>query len=105
MHLVVEPAAKEHLAEVAALAAVIWRAHYPGLISTEQIEYMLARMYDAESMRRELEGGVSWFRVLADGAMRGFASVASVPSGEKPRCPFPTTVDSSPVTASTRRMR
>ncbi len=75
MHLVVEPAAKEHLAEIAALAAVIWRAHYSGLISTEQIEYMLARMYDAESMRRELEGGVSWFRVLADGAMRGFASV------------------------------
>ena len=70
-----EPARAEHLADISALAAVIWRAHYPGIISHEQINYMLARLYAVETMRRELENGVVWFRALVDGELRGFASV------------------------------
>lgn len=75
MQVVVEPARAEHLAEISALAAVIWRAHYPGIISPAQIDYMLARMYDVEVMRREIESGTAWFRALVDGTLRGFASV------------------------------
>lgn len=74
MQVVVEPARAEHLAEISALAAVIWRAHYPGIIMPAQIDYMLARMYDVDTMRRELENGVAWFRALVDGTLRGFAS-------------------------------
>ena len=75
MNRQVEPARAEHLAEISALAAVIWRAHYPGIIPPAQIDYMLARMYDMETMQRELESGIAWFRALADGELRGFASV------------------------------
>src|SRR5439155_13935203 len=50
----ISPAGKEHLPEIAALAQIIWRAHYPGIISNEQIEYMLARMYDCSVMEAEL---------------------------------------------------
>jgi GNAT superfamily N-acetyltransferase len=75
MRVAIEPVRAEHLAEISALAGVIWRAHYPGIISAEQISYMLARMYDVEVMRRELEQGIHWFRALADGELRGFASV------------------------------
>ena len=75
MNRQVEPALVEHLAEISALAAVIWRAHYPGIISPAQIGYMLARMYNVETMRRELDGGINWFRALVEGALRGFASV------------------------------
>jgi GNAT superfamily N-acetyltransferase len=64
-----------HLADIAALAGVIWRAHYPGIISAEQISYMLDRMYRVETLRAELEGGIHWFRALVDGALRGFTSV------------------------------
>ena len=71
----IQPVTAGHLAEISALAAVIWRAHYPGIISPEQIDYMLARMYDVEVMRRELASGIAWFRALVDGALRGFASV------------------------------
>jgi len=71
----IERAHAEHLAEISALAGVIWRAHYPGIITPGQIDYMLARMYDVEVMRRELEQGIAWFRALVDGALRGFASV------------------------------
>ena len=75
MRILIEPAAPEHLAEISALAAVIWRAHYPGIITPAQIDYMLARMYDVDVLRRELAGGLAWFRALVDGELRGFASV------------------------------
>jgi GNAT superfamily N-acetyltransferase len=74
MQVTVEPATVEDLAEIAVLATVIWRAHYPRIISHEQIDYMLARMYDVEVMRRELESGITYDRLLADGALRGFSS-------------------------------
>lgn len=43
-----------------ALAFAIWREYYPAVISIEQIDYMLARMYDVEVMRGELDRGVAW---------------------------------------------
>lgn len=33
------------------LAHVIWHEHHPSIISTEQAEYMLGRMYSPERMR------------------------------------------------------
>jgi ribosomal protein S18 acetylase RimI-like enzyme len=74
MQVTVEPASVEDLAKIAALAAVIWRAHYPGIISHEQIDYMLARMYEVEVMRREFELGIAYDRLLVDGALRGFSA-------------------------------
>ena len=72
---VIASATSEHLVEISALATVIWRAHYPGIISPAQIEYMLARMYDVDVLRRELESGVVWFRALVEDELHGFASV------------------------------
>jgi ribosomal protein S18 acetylase RimI-like enzyme len=74
MQVFVNAAGAEDLAEISTLAAVIWRAHYPGIISHEQIEYMLVRMYDVEVMRRELESGIAYDRLLVDGALCGFSS-------------------------------
>ena len=71
----IERATAGHLAEIAALAGVIWRAHYPDIITHEQINYMLARSYDVEVLRRELDNGGAWFRALVHGELRGFASV------------------------------
>ena len=78
----IEPAGPEHLAEIAALAEIIWRAHYPGIISPAQIDYMLARMYDVEVMRRELDNGIRYERLLIDGQLRGFASYGPALRGE-----------------------
>ncbi|HMJ89013.1 MAG TPA: GNAT family N-acetyltransferase [Candidatus Acidoferrum sp.] len=74
MQVQIEPARAEHLAEISALAAVTWRAHYPGIISQEQIDYMLARMYDVATMRRELESGIAYDRLRVDGTLCGFSS-------------------------------
>ncbi len=69
------PASEADLAAIAALAGVIWRAHYPGIISTEQIEYMLARMYSLETLREEIRlCGVRYSRLLVGEEFAGFAS-------------------------------
>lgn len=60
--------------EIAALAGVIWRAVYPGIISPEQIDYMLARMYAVEEMERQLGQGTVFLRLLNNGELIGFAA-------------------------------
>ena len=67
-------AGPEDVAEIARLAGVVWRAHYPGIISGEQIEYMLAKMYDLEVLRREMKEGIAYVRLLEGGELLGFAS-------------------------------
>lgn len=59
------PATEEHLPALAELASVIWRQHYPGIISSAQIEYMLANMYALESLRDDIRSrGVQLIRLL-----------------------------------------
>ena len=60
---------------VCALAAEIWRAHYPAIISTAQIEYMLEQRYKPAVVREELaRGDLWWDKLLVNGRMVGFAS-------------------------------
>ena len=56
MNVTIERVQAEHLAEISVLAALIWRAHYPGIITPAQIDYMLARSYDVD----ETEIGIEW---------------------------------------------
>ena len=61
--------------ELCALAAAIWRAHYPAIISAAQIEYMLAQRYNPAVVREELQRGDLWWDKLAvSERMVGFAS-------------------------------
>jgi len=72
----IQSAGKEHLPAIAELAGIIWRAHYPGITSPEQIEYMLPRMYSPEVLRTEiLSQGIRFYRMLVDGQFSGFASI------------------------------
>lgn len=68
-------ATEADLPEIARLAGVIWRGHYPGIISIEQIDYMLAKMYALETMKAEIhQHGIRYERLLVDGELAGFAS-------------------------------
>ena len=69
------PATTADLSEIAALAGVIWRACYPGIISTEQIDYMLGKMYSIETLREEIGlRGIRYERLVVDRELTGFAS-------------------------------
>jgi ribosomal protein S18 acetylase RimI-like enzyme len=74
MDVRIEPADATHFPQIAALAGIIWRAHYPGIISTAQIDYMLAQMYDLARMTREWEEGVTYERLTVGGELRGFTA-------------------------------
>jgi len=74
------PATEDHLPALAELAAVIWRQHYPGIISHAQIEYMLGKMYSLDSLREEIRSkGVRFFRLLVSERFVGFASFGPTP--------------------------
>jgi GNAT superfamily N-acetyltransferase len=63
------------LPAISELAGVIWRACYPGIITSEQIDYMLARMYSLDVLRDEIRfQGIRYDRLLVNGRLAGFAS-------------------------------
>jgi GNAT superfamily N-acetyltransferase len=65
---------------ISELAGVIWRACYPGIITTEQIDYMLARMYSLDVLCDEIRSqGIRYDRLLLDGELAGFASYGPTP--------------------------
>jgi diamine N-acetyltransferase len=76
VHLEILPAGEEHLSALVELAGVIWRQHYPGIISHEQIDYMLGKMYALDTLREEMRsGGIRFYRLMAEGRFVGFASI------------------------------
>ena len=56
------------------LAQRIWRECYPGIITAEQIEFMLGWMYSEEEIRRQLAGKIPWKIAEHDGAAIGYLS-------------------------------
>lgn len=49
------PLESKDIPSIITLAQRIWRAHYPGIISTEQIEYMLADRYTPENLQKLID--------------------------------------------------
>jgi GNAT superfamily N-acetyltransferase len=76
-------AEEEHLAAITQLAGVIWRQHYPGIISYEQIEYMLGKLYAAETLREEIRSqGIHFYRLVVDERLTGYASIGPTDAPE-----------------------
>ena len=71
----IEPLTEAEVERLVALAREIWCAHYPAIIGTAQIEYMLGQRYNLETVRAELRQGGLWWDTLTVGEeMAGFAS-------------------------------
>ena len=60
------------LALIQSLANKSWRAHYPGIISEEQIEYMLDWMYSVKQLEEDQRRGVEFLLIETSRPM-GFA--------------------------------
>ena len=68
-------ARRDQLPEVQRLAGVIWRAHYPGIISHDQINYMLERGYAPDALAAFLGAPDRGIEVASvDGELAGFAA-------------------------------
>jgi ribosomal protein S18 acetylase RimI-like enzyme len=67
-------ATRSELPILAALAHRIWQAHYPGIISQGQIEYMLESGYAIPTLEAELESGVLFPLIFDQQNAIGFAA-------------------------------
>ena len=74
----ISAASKSDLPVVQVLARRIWHRHYPGIISVEQIDYMLARGYAAAALETFL---------ASPGSGLAVARVDDVPVGFAAWCP------------------
>ena len=72
--LVIRVAGEPDIPLIRQLADRIWRACYPGIISTAQIDYMLGWMYSEEQLARDLRNGVRLELVEVAGVASGFVA-------------------------------
>jgi diamine N-acetyltransferase len=76
----INPLTEADVEMLAALAREIWYAHYPAIVDTAQIEYMLKQRYDPAVVRSELRRNDLWWdKLVVEGAMAGFASYFLAP--------------------------
>jgi diamine N-acetyltransferase len=64
------------------LAAQIWRAHYPGIITHDQIDYMLYKNYSVASLQKQQGEGQQFFLLLNQEKNIGFIGVTATEDGE-----------------------
>ena len=70
----IRPATEADIPVLRDLAQRIWRECYPGIITAEQIEFMLGWMYSDEEIRRQITAGVPWEIAELDGEPIGYLS-------------------------------
>ena len=70
----IRPATEADIPLLRDLAQRIWRECYPGIITPEQIEFMLGWMYREEEIRRQLAAKIPWAVAELDGAAVGYLS-------------------------------
>ena len=70
----IRPATEADIPLLRDLAQRIWRECYPGIITPEQIEFMLGWMYSEEEIHRQLTAGIPWEIAMLDGTPVGYVS-------------------------------
>jgi ribosomal protein S18 acetylase RimI-like enzyme len=74
---IIRPLEERDFDAVAALARTVWLAHYPTLITTEQIEYMLRGRFAPDNLRTYLRAEDRWMELLeVEGEIAGCCSHA-----------------------------
>ncbi len=77
------PATVSDIPLIQDLAHRVWWAHYPGIITAEQIEYMLGLMYSQEALEQQMtaEGIRFWLVLEEEGSVFGFIAVSRKAEG------------------------
>lgn len=68
-------ASKNDVPLIRRLAELIWREHYPAIIGTEQVEYMLQGMYSEFELERQIDEGQVFYICHINDRALGFFSV------------------------------
>ena len=82
LNIEIRPVTPPDVPAIAALAREIWQATYPGIITQEQIDFMLEQRYGHERLYADLEELHTWlFQAFHEGRRVGFA-FAEIYKGE-----------------------
>lgn len=73
LQIEISPLRLDEAEAVVALAGRVWRAHYPGIIGMEQIEYMLEQRYRPILVKQYMARGDVWLAARAGTELVGFA--------------------------------
>lgn len=74
LNIEIRPITPPDVPAIAALAREIWQATYPGIITQEQIDFMLEQRYGHERLYDDLEDLHKWLdQAFCDGRRIGFA--------------------------------
>ncbi len=76
------PLRLEEADALAALARLIWHAHYPAIIPVGQIDYMLEQRYKPGLIRQTLARGDCWLVGREAAALAGFAHGYALAEGD-----------------------
>jgi len=69
---------EKDFAIVEKLARIIWDKHYITIISQQQIDFMLGKMYSFEALKKQTEEGHELYLIVSDnGEEIGFISISS----------------------------
>ena len=74
LNIEIRPITPPDVPAISALAREIWQASYPGIITQEQIDFMLEQRYGHERLYDDLEDAHKWLdQAYVDGRRIGFA--------------------------------
>ncbi len=78
MSLIFKNATKADIPVISQLADHIWKKHYITIITIEQIEYMLKKIYSAESIGKQMEDGQQYTLVYENLKPVGYTALSTV---------------------------
>ncbi len=68
---------REEVELLEAFAAEIWREHYPSIIGSDKVEYMLEKFQSTEALLAQIEEGLQLFWITVEGKQAGYAAIKS----------------------------
>ena len=83
LDVLITPVAPADVDSVVALARLVWQQTYPGIITQEQIDFMLEQRYNPQRLFEELTMPLVWWdQAIVDGQRAGFSSCMVTGGGE-----------------------
>ncbi len=77
MNITFRKATKQDIPLITQLAESIWKKHYISIISFQQIEYMLEKMYSSENLLQEITEGHVFTLAFVDDKPIGYISIST----------------------------
>lgn len=66
---------EKQLLTLAALADAIWHEYFPGIITVEQVDYMVRKFQSYEAMCRQINEGYIYYLLVLNGKIAGYTGI------------------------------